>query len=770
MNISRLTFCIAFILSGIIPVPGSYAQQLPSLDSVTLQLKWKHQFQFAGYYAAVEKGFFQEEGLAVKILEAPADGSSFEPVLAGEAEFGIAMSDLILLRAKGHPVVALGAIYQHSPLIVLAPEKSGIDTVHDLLNRKLMIEHHAAEILAYLETENLPASKLILYPHTFDISQILNGDIDAMTAYSTDEPFLLKEKGIKYNVFSARAGGIDFYGDILFTMEEQIKKHPKRVLGFLKASTRGWEYALNHSEEIIELILTHYSRRHSREHLKFEADQTKHLIISDVVEVGYMNPGRWKHISEIYRKMNMISGDVSLDEFLYDKNPLPDLSWFYWTLAGLTFLGSLGFMVSARFYKLNRNLALEIKQREELQNKLFESERSKSNLLKNLQGMAYRCRNDLHWTMKYVSDGCEDLTGYQAEALLENAQLSYNDIILREDKSMVSSNINEALREFRPYQLTYRIKTRTGIVKWVWEQGRGIFSPEGDLLYLEGFITDISLQKKVEEEKEQALDKLEEQSRLLEEKSGQLETHNRQMLRDLNLAGGIQRHLFQTDDVPAFITIATCFIPYSHISGDIYKIYMNSNNHLNLFIGDGTGHGLEAALSTMMVNALLTQYPDERPMQLLRSVNKVLEKNWPIDRLMSAMHLQIHESGEALLATAGHPPLLIVSPNGNVNFWFSSNPFLGVGVDTFFQHEEQQFVLSPGDRGLLYTDGIIEWMNQDEEQFGVDALAKFFQEHRTMDPDEFLQTLLNHVAQNHAPGIPLSDDLTMILFEFHGVA
>ena len=97
-----------------------------ALEDVTLQLKWKHQFQFAGYYAALEKGYYREAGLNVAILE-PADNTTpVNAVLSGKAQYGIGASDLALYRAQGEPVVALACIIQHSPLVLIA--NAGIKT------------------------------------------------------------------------------------------------------------------------------------------------------------------------------------------------------------------------------------------------------------------------------------------------------------------------------------------------------------------------------------------------------------------------------------------------------------------------------------------------------------------------------------------------------------------------------------------------------------------------------------------------------------------
>lgn len=358
-----------------------------SLDDVTLQLKWKHQFQFAGYYAALEKGFYRQAGLNVKIIEAKAGEDITNKVIRGEADFGIAMSDLIQSRAQGHPVVALATIYQHSPLIILAAKNSGIENIHDFKGKKIALEPHSAQLLAYFESEGLPAHKLIIYPHDYSISKLISGEVDAISAYSTDEPFMLLEKGIEYSTFSPRAAGIDFYGDTLFTSERQISEHPERVSAFLEASLKGWEYALDNSEEVIDLILSKYTKRHSRQHLLFEAAMSKKLIMSNVVELGYMNPGRWLHTVNIFKKLKQIPETFSLNGFIYDRNPKRDLRWLYLSLFSAIVIGGLFFLISGRFYKLNKLLKLEIEKRQKNINQLKEA----NDQIKTLKGIVPIC-------------------------------------------------------------------------------------------------------------------------------------------------------------------------------------------------------------------------------------------------------------------------------------------------------------------------------------------------------------------------------------------
>ena len=128
-----------------------------------------------------------------------------------------------------------------------------------------------------------------------------------------------------------------------------------------------------------------------------------------------------------------------------------------------------------------------------------ETERRLATLLSNLPGMAYRCRNDRDWTMEFVSDGCEALTGYNPADLLGNSSRSYNSLIHPDDRDRVWSEAQDAVRERAPFRLAYRIRTADGGEKWVWEQGAGIFSGE-KLEALEGFITDITRAQQQEQD------------------------------------------------------------------------------------------------------------------------------------------------------------------------------------------------------------------------------------------------------------------------------
>lgn len=190
----------------------------------------------------------------------------------------------------------------------------------------------------------------------------------------------------------------------------------------------------------------------------------------------------------------------------------------------------------------------DITWRQQAESALRESERQLSTMISNLQGLAYRCLNDKDWTMEFISEGCIGLTGYQPSDLINNQTLSYSDLILPADRQSVWEKVQSALAEKTPYQIEYRIRMASGDEKWVSEQGIGVFSDDGDLLFLEGLVTDVSDLVHSQE----ALKKLNlELEHRVAARTSQLHEANlalEKSLADLNLA---QEHLVQSEKMAA---------------------------------------------------------------------------------------------------------------------------------------------------------------------------------------------------------------------------
>lgn len=332
-----------------------------ALEPVSLQLRWMHQFQFAGYYAALHQGYYREAGLDVTLKEGGPGADPVADVLAGKSDFGIGVSSLVIDYLKGKPVLMLGPVFQHSPniLVVHGRDKRPVDLAGTTAGKiALMAGDQDVELKAMFLDEGIPIDKLRIVPDERHLDDFLERRVEALNAYVSNEPFILEQRGLPYTILKPQTYGMDFYGDVLFTRRELASARPAVVAAFRAASMRGWQYALDHPREIIDLILERYnSQGKTGEHLAYEARELHRLINPEVIEIGHNNPGRWQHIAHTYQRFGIAEANQPLDAFFYQNEHKVDLSRYYWALAltGTTLLlvGGIAFVI----HRINRRLA-----------------------------------------------------------------------------------------------------------------------------------------------------------------------------------------------------------------------------------------------------------------------------------------------------------------------------------------------------------------------------------------------------------------------------
>lgn len=274
---------------------------------------------------AIEKGFYADEGLDVSLREYdPAEGR-IDPVLAGTAQYGIGGPELLADRSAGKPVVLLASIFQHSPGVLITRKDSGISDVHDLAGKAVMLGI-STEIRTMIVNALGSLDQVRVVPYSYDLAAFSDGRVDAVAGYLSNEAFRLRQKGLAINIIHPQTSGIDFYGDNHFTTEDEIAQHRERVDKVLRATLRGWAYALAHKDEIIELILAKYSRALDREQLRFEAKVIDQTILPDLVALGESNFERYEQIGESLHRVGLSSSPKVPEGFIYKVQGKPNLA------------------------------------------------------------------------------------------------------------------------------------------------------------------------------------------------------------------------------------------------------------------------------------------------------------------------------------------------------------------------------------------------------------------------------------------------------------
>ncbi len=293
------------------------------LKKVSVQLQWKNQFEYAGFYIAKEKGYYDDIGLNVKIKEWQHGININDKLYNGESEYGVVRPSSLIDISKGKDLVYLAAIYQSNPLILLTNKSSGIKSIKDFKNKKIMItKDHIIDssLIAIFRSQGIEISDMKIIKHSFDAKSLLNGEADLMAAYISNEPFILKELGGEPVIFTSKDYGFDFYNDILAVNKEYLNKNKDEVKKFTKATLRGFEYAFNHIDETIDIILEKYNTSNkTKEALLYEAKELKKLAYYKTNDIGYINIARLEKIYDIYKLFGLAKFGLDIEEIVYNR-------------------------------------------------------------------------------------------------------------------------------------------------------------------------------------------------------------------------------------------------------------------------------------------------------------------------------------------------------------------------------------------------------------------------------------------------------------------
>ena len=330
-NLMFQTFQL-FIRSFIALVLACICQQVLATEKVTLQLKWEHEFQFAGYYAALWQGYYEREGLDVDIRSAATPDGQFlsplEELVSGRADFAIGGADVLIYRGQGYDLSVLAPIFQRSPGALFSLEKQpllGVKQASQLRIAAIPSDDTSLEARAMFFMNGVDSKRVNFADAPVSIESLLNDKADAIVTYGISARIRAKELGLKLNSLIPSDHGIQFYGDMLYTRGQLARERPELAEKFLRATLNGWRYALEHRSDIATRIAETQPRYvYQYDDVKTYNQQFAQLIddytFYPVVELGHVDIKRWHRTYDILDRLGEIEKPYDPASLLFAKS------------------------------------------------------------------------------------------------------------------------------------------------------------------------------------------------------------------------------------------------------------------------------------------------------------------------------------------------------------------------------------------------------------------------------------------------------------------
>ncbi|MGD9971224.1 MAG: diguanylate cyclase [Sulfuricurvum sp.] len=297
-----------------------WAADSQSLETVSVQLNWKYQFEFAGFIAAKEKGYYRDAGLEVELREYHNGVDIVSDVLEGKSTYGIYNANLVIEDGVIRPIVLMATYLQHSPLIFVA--RKGIRNPADMIGKRIMVtqdEVKNASLGLLLKHFEITAKNARFVNHTYNTQTFIDGKVDVMSAFSSNELYELDRLHVPYEIIDPAQYGFMMSGANLFTSQKEAIEHTGRTQRFIDATNRGWEYAFKHPHEIITILKKRYGVTKSTGALEFEARETRRLFMRDFFKIGEVNPDLCVRAYKQLMQAGVILPDQKLGVLTFDE-------------------------------------------------------------------------------------------------------------------------------------------------------------------------------------------------------------------------------------------------------------------------------------------------------------------------------------------------------------------------------------------------------------------------------------------------------------------
>lgn len=293
---------------------GGSGEAAGELTPVKLQLQWFAQAQFAGYYAALDQGFFEEEGLDVEILEGGADIVPQDVLASGDADYAISWVPKVLGSIEqGAAITNVAQIFERSATLQVAMAGSGIDGPEDLAGKKVGSWGYGNEweLFAGMQQAGVEIGDIELIQQAFDMNGFLAGDIDAAQAMTYNEYAQVletenPETGELYqpedlSVIDWNEEGTAMLQDAIWADTQRLEddeEYQATTVAFIKAAIKGWAYAKDNPEEAASIV-TGAGSTLGQSHQLWMTNETNKLLWPSTNGVGKIDEAAWEQTVEI---------------------------------------------------------------------------------------------------------------------------------------------------------------------------------------------------------------------------------------------------------------------------------------------------------------------------------------------------------------------------------------------------------------------------------------------------------------------------------------
>lgn len=319
-RIKKLNLCkmiLQFFLVIIVFILFSCVRNKADENHISIRFKWIFNSSFSDHFVAKDMGFFSEQKIQAKLNPGGFELDPIKLVVSGSDDFGITGADnLIIARSKGMPLVAIGVVYQKSPVVFITKKGSGVISPRQFVGKKVGVKIGTDVETVYhalLRKLNIDASSIKEVPIKFEISPFLEDVIDVLPGYITDEPLRAKEKGFAINVIDPSKYGIEMYGMVYFTTESLIKSKPDLVEKYLRAVLKGWDWIIDNRTETAKIVVKYNENLTEEGQIKM-LDAMVPLLSPQGIKIGSMERDKWIKTQEVLLETGIIKEKIDIDK------------------------------------------------------------------------------------------------------------------------------------------------------------------------------------------------------------------------------------------------------------------------------------------------------------------------------------------------------------------------------------------------------------------------------------------------------------------------